>query len=510
MSLTKGIYFTDVFDVKPVDLENYGAFNISPWLDMPLFIDPFLLFASDKPEYHLLHEQIINYLKYLRSESIKTGNPAKGRLQHLYCFKEVHQNCLGFAVGGTRGLGLGPAFGKALHASLNGLFGDFGDEKITEESHLEKLSLIQAGVGRDKISDLTTNLIKGYLLDYTEKFAKKHISPARLKIFNVDKAFFHIEFGRWMSKSYLLPALGKDFVLLTPEDILTQDDMWINKEDLRKDFLHIREAIPNVELRDRVASYFESKLPKRTEKNSKGHLEVIPATIKEQNKAIQETIRNFPELIDYFIRDKEIRKEVARHRSSENVSSVRSQLVDCIQELVKLLKEQSSFFDHSTTSLKESKKKIDWFKHVIENQDGYKAFYHNGLPIKLENNFQAMFKLVWEGSIFSCDAEVNNGRRPVDFKVSKGSGDQTLIEFKLASNSQLRANLEDQVAIYKKANNTIQSYTVIVYFSETELTKIQTIVTDLDEAEKSGIILVDARNDNKPSASKTRSSDRLR
>src|SRR3712207_6984239 len=43
--------------------------------------------------------------------------------------------------------------------------------------------------------------------------------------------------------------------------------------------------------------------------------------------------------------------------------------------------------------------------------------------------------------------EVNNGRGPVDFKVSMGSADKTLVEFKLASNSQLQRNLANQVAI---------------------------------------------------------------
>jgi hypothetical protein len=30
--------------------------------DLPLFIDPFLLFNSDKPEYRRLHDSIIDYL----------------------------------------------------------------------------------------------------------------------------------------------------------------------------------------------------------------------------------------------------------------------------------------------------------------------------------------------------------------------------------------------------------------------------------------------------------------
>ena len=54
------IYFSDFFNVDVTDLENYGAFNISLINDLPLFIDPFLLFGSKKEEYKLLHKRILD------------------------------------------------------------------------------------------------------------------------------------------------------------------------------------------------------------------------------------------------------------------------------------------------------------------------------------------------------------------------------------------------------------------------------------------------------------------
>jgi len=42
------VYFSDFFNVDPDAIEEYGAFNISLINDLPLFIDPFLLFNSDK------------------------------------------------------------------------------------------------------------------------------------------------------------------------------------------------------------------------------------------------------------------------------------------------------------------------------------------------------------------------------------------------------------------------------------------------------------------------------
>lgn len=60
------IYFSDVFGVAPAALEDYGAFDVSLVNDLPLFIDPFLLFNSEKMEYRALHDQIIRYVRFLR------------------------------------------------------------------------------------------------------------------------------------------------------------------------------------------------------------------------------------------------------------------------------------------------------------------------------------------------------------------------------------------------------------------------------------------------------------
>lgn len=42
------VYFSDYFGVNIDDIDEYGAINISLINDLPLFIDPFLLFNSEK------------------------------------------------------------------------------------------------------------------------------------------------------------------------------------------------------------------------------------------------------------------------------------------------------------------------------------------------------------------------------------------------------------------------------------------------------------------------------
>jgi len=482
------IYFTDFFDVSPDILSQYGAFNVSPIVDLPLFIDPFLLFTSKKDEYQSLHREVIRYLRFLRDKS-GNGQVNKGLLKAWYCFHEVHQNRLGFCVTGNKGSGLGMGFATALNENLSRLFKDFGTERITKGSHLEKLVLIRDRVGRDNISDFTTNLIKKFLLNYTEVFAKKHITPEKRKIVTVPRVEFNYEADVWIDGQFDLPWFVDDYVLLTPEDLLTKDDIWINKEDLRKDFPTIRDAVENDSLRSQIEAYFIKALPE-------------DHTAKEEREAIEKTLRRFPQLIDHYIRDKENRGNEAIEQSREKVTEAELRFIENLGKLASLIAAASPFYTSPSKTLDETRRKITYLKEVIEDQDGYRLFYVNGQAVKREKDLQILFKLVWEGSPSSADAEVNNGRGPVDFKISRGSKDSTLVEFKLASNSQLAKNLENQVEIYEKANKTTQSFKVIIFFTDYEEANVKRIVRRLKIPDQAGVILIDARQDNKPSGSK--------
>ncbi|TOQ56428.1 hypothetical protein CGG91_23785, partial [Vibrio parahaemolyticus] len=58
-----------------------------------------------------------------------------------------------------------------------------------------------------------------------------------------------------------LPTIDGDFVLLTPKDILTKDETWINKADMVANFNGIANAIPNDQLRAQLNGYLARNLP---------------------------------------------------------------------------------------------------------------------------------------------------------------------------------------------------------------------------------------------------------
>jgi hypothetical protein len=75
------------------------------------------------------------------------------------------------------------------------------------------------------------------------------------------------------------------------------------------------------------------------------------------------------------------------------------------------------------------------------------------------------------------------------------------VEFKLAKSTQLKKNLANQVKIYEQANNLKKSLKVILYFTYEELVRVRKILIELGLEDAKDIILIDARSDNKPSAS---------
>ncbi len=67
------VSFSEYFGVEKKKLEKADFFNISLISDVPLFIDPFHLFYSERKEYEALHDEIIKYLSFLRDYSVGLG-----------------------------------------------------------------------------------------------------------------------------------------------------------------------------------------------------------------------------------------------------------------------------------------------------------------------------------------------------------------------------------------------------------------------------------------------------
>jgi len=153
------------------------------------------------------------------------------------------------------------------------------------------------------------------------------------------------------------------------------------------------------------------------------------------------------------------------------------------------------------SSYEEAIHRIKLLKRFIENNNGNRAF--RGAENQNESVFQLVFKSICFDSNWDINSEVDNGRGPVDFTVSRGAMDKTVIELKLAKSSKLKQNLQYQVDIYKKANHTDQAVIAILYFNKTERARALKILKELNLDKHKNIILIDGEE--KPSASNVKS-----
>ena len=170
---------------------------------------------------------------------------------------------------------------------------------------------------------------------------------------------------------------------------------------------------------------------------------------------------------------------------------------------------QDDLFNNPWTSYDEAREAVETFKHYVEHQDGFTVINRgDGRPFASEKEVQSFFGLLLQPSRFDVNREPNNGRGPVDYKISAGAFDKTLIEFKLAKSSSLKRNLKNQVEVYEKANRTDKSVKVVIVYSELDAEKVVRTLAAIDKelelspGTTSGrVVVVDARSDNKPSAS---------
>lgn len=485
------IYFSEYFGIDPQHVESYGAFDVSLVSDLPLFIDPFLLFNSESEVYQQLHAEILRYMRFLKSVTV-AGPLDRGLIRAWFAFPEVRQNWLGFSATGNAGHGLGADFANALHANFRSVFSNFGEETVTRSSHLEKLCLIRNGVGRDTISDFTTNLIKGYLANYTAQFARDHIAAARRRRVAVPKVTFNYDTRSWSSQVFELPYINGDYVLLTPRDILTRDEAWINRADLMDRFEDIAVALPDEALRAQVNDYLTRVLPDDPD-----------ASKRDVHDAFAKVIEKFPQVLDFYIKAKEDTGDGATSVSRERVEFVQRRFVSHVRDFVKEYLDPGGFYENPATTHDEAKDRLLFLKDVIENKGGHRIFYVDGKPIEREADLQILYRLTWFASPSDVSRETNDGRGPVDFKVSRGAPDKTLVEFKLAKNTALERNLQRQVEIYEKASDATQaSLKAILFFTEDQLYRALTILKRLNLEHDPNIVLIDARADNKPSGSK--------
>ena len=131
-------------------------------VDVPVGIDPFLLYKSRDPEHRRLHDTLVSAFN-AGIDAIRRGKVSEA--SRLFDFPEVSAIGLGYTRGGKRGSGVGTHLAGLIIETL------VGSPSLKERGirHVEEMQLVSAGIGPDRISDIAANVLKRFLIEYTQR-----------------------------------------------------------------------------------------------------------------------------------------------------------------------------------------------------------------------------------------------------------------------------------------------------------------------------------------------------
>jgi hypothetical protein len=141
--------------------------------DIPLYVDPFLLWASEKPEYKHWHAAIVDFCHRVATLSVRA--PAEAKRLLAGCREEAALG-LGYGARSRNGRSVGPT----LVASIVQAHQEVPQLRQGTLRHLEELQLVIPKFAEDMVSDVSTAIVKPLLLDFTVQICAHLKIPTRL------------------------------------------------------------------------------------------------------------------------------------------------------------------------------------------------------------------------------------------------------------------------------------------------------------------------------------------
>lgn len=128
--------------------------------DVPLYVDPFLLWRSPSQQDQALHTSVINSFNRQNWLS-KKGKEDEAR-QNLILASECDE--VGLGLSGSR---RGKRIGAQTANDIIGLFNGIPEYSQHGFTHFEEIQLYVDGISRDRVSDFACSFLKSFLIDYT-------------------------------------------------------------------------------------------------------------------------------------------------------------------------------------------------------------------------------------------------------------------------------------------------------------------------------------------------------
>lgn len=190
--------------------------------DIPLYVDPFLLWKSPSQQDNALHTLITNSFNHLGA-LVNKGNEAEA-INIIINSSEC--NAVGLGNSKTKE---GKRIGEKLASSMLNTFKVIPQISQSGFTHFEEIQLLVDNISKDRVSDIACNFMFSFLIDYTIEQCEKHNIPIENvtleNVYNSKKYKFEEE------KTYLpINPNTKQPIVFVPKRWL-RFIPWINPDD---------------------------------------------------------------------------------------------------------------------------------------------------------------------------------------------------------------------------------------------------------------------------------------
>ena len=209
---------------------------VIPFLDedIPLYLDPFLLWKSPSLQDNSLHTAIVNSFNHLGYLANK-GKDVDA-LKTLIRASECQEAGLGFSKK-RRGVKLS----KKLALSIIALFQNIPQLKANGFIHFEEIQLLVDNFSKDRVSDIACNFIGSFLIDFTIQESEKYQIPLK-KI--IDFEIYDYRKNKFVMEDVFLPQNPE-----TNEPLILIPKRWLRK-------------IPWIGFDDYIEKYYAKEIAK--------------------------------------------------------------------------------------------------------------------------------------------------------------------------------------------------------------------------------------------------------
>lgn len=450
-------------------IDELGVFDPILDLDANYFINIKRLRDTEVEEFNTSYESINSFFRgigILLASSKSINDRFYKEAMKRFPNGEVNGIGLGYSKG-THGSGAGKQIIEKIIKDAKEII----DTGINEPEIFHLVGLFEEKVGPDRLSDMFATLIQKDIEAYTVNINT---------LLGINKENYpDIDFDG----EYVVNPYKGNRVLLLPKDILHELPIAKDWDDIDRVCREIEKI--RMELNEIIAvEWSEMRTVAKKEfirtfiMNKPDHLRILLDDYK--NTQVDRYDFDKDELGEYkvFQYAPVIAKENPITFSSINKSSLEVCLILC-----------------------------EKFKELVENNKLSKLFYTDDNKPRKEKIAQLTFYAVAESyctaNNLDISPEADSGRGPVDFKMSRGQGDKTIIELKLTTNKNLIHGFKKQIEEYAKAERTENKIYLVIDNggSREKLEELKRVYNDIgNDTKKPTLIVVDAKP--KSSASK--------